>query len=125
MSFCFEVQYLELAETLSDASDEASLRTGTSRAYYAAFHARKKLAVRRDFTGKGFTAHSSLWQNFSQKAGAKRELWPLFTKAKRLQEKRETADYQEAPDDPIDWARECKSSVEESKKFLEEIQRLS
>lgn len=123
MSFSFEVDFLKLAETLCDAADEASLRTGTSRAYYAAFHAGKKLGDRRSLS-QGFTTHSGLWWNFRQKPGTARELWPLFTRAKRLQEKRETADYQLCPEESIDWSRECKSAVEESKKFLEEISKL-
>lgn len=111
------VGLLQLAESLSEAGDEASLGSGTSRAYYAAFHAGKELAVRRGLT-QGFSAHAGVWQNFNPRApGVKRELWGLYTKAKRLQEKRETADYHEAPEESIDWARECKSTVEESKKF--------
>lgn len=77
------------------------------------------------FRGSRLHDAQRLWQNFNPKTGVKRELWPLFTKAKRLQEKRETADYQETSDGSIDWARECKSTIEESKKFLEEILKLS
>ena len=84
--------YLHLAEELSKRSDEASLRSALSRAYYYVYHLALERAEANDFKpihGEG--THTQLWRLFilSPEPACKQ----LAILAGRLKEKRERADY--------------------------------
>ncbi|HTU18990.1 MAG TPA: HEPN domain-containing protein [Gemmataceae bacterium] len=61
-----ETGFLDLADELSTGSRQASWRSATSRAYYAAFHKARTLLLRSGFTvPRAERAHSYLWLRLS------------------------------------------------------------
>lgn len=58
-------EYLTLASLLSANSDEASQRTATSQAYYAAFHAATLHARQNGYAER---SHGRLWKMYSSDA---------------------------------------------------------
>lgn len=86
--------YLALAEELGKRTDEASLRSALSRAYYYVFHLALTRAEANSFkpiSGEG--THTQLWRLF--KENPEPTCWKLAEIAGRLKEKRERADYQQ------------------------------
>jgi uncharacterized protein (UPF0332 family) len=85
--------YLMLAESLAQKSDEASLRSAISRAYYYVFHLGLERAKRNGYKPKETEAsHSQLWINYTgspEPACAK-----LGEIANRLKLHRVRADYE-------------------------------
>ena len=60
-------EYLTLATTLSQNSDEASHRTSVSRAYYSVFHAASARAINNGLS-LGQNSHESVWKVFAKDA---------------------------------------------------------
>jgi len=84
--------YLELAKDLQSRSDEASLRTAISRAYYFVYNtAQNRPAVAQYRTDPKLPVHEELWSLYERNDGECRR---LATIAKRLKLKRVKADYQ-------------------------------
>ncbi len=89
--------YLDLARELSERpnASEASLRSAISRAYYAAFH-----AARRVLLAKGVQipdhgdAHGRIWHECRSRQG--RELRPVGIKGRALRDDRDSADYEDS-----------------------------
>jgi uncharacterized protein (UPF0332 family) len=85
-------EYLKLADALSRRSDEASLRSAISRAYYYVYHLALQRAQTNDFkTISGEGTHTQLWRCFSD--SPEPDCRRLADIAARLKEKRERADY--------------------------------
>lgn len=84
--------YRTLAETLSQATDEASHRSAVSRAYYFAYHqALSHLTEHHNFQiSAGRPAHDRVWREFSRRGLSYREVWNKSDKLKKL---RVDADY--------------------------------
>ena len=84
-------EYLTLARILSTNGDEASQRTATSRAYYAAFHAATLHAKRNSYAER---SHGRLWKTYSSDAdiNAKR----ISALGNQMKKAREDADYEAA-----------------------------
>ena len=85
-------EYLKLAQELGARTDEASLRSAASRAYYYVYHLALQRAESNDFqirSGEG--THTQLWRCFS--ANPEPDCQRLAQIAGRLKEKRERADY--------------------------------
>jgi uncharacterized protein (UPF0332 family) len=87
------IEFLNLADDLATRSDEASLRSALSRAYYYVFH----LASKR-VKGNGFVykrddggSHVQVWRIFSSSDDL--ECVKLAQIAERLKENRRRADY--------------------------------
>jgi hypothetical protein len=84
--------YLDLALELQLRSDEASLRTAISRAYYFVFNAaQNRTAVVQYQIDPKLPVHEELWGLYERNDG---ECKRLATIAKRLKFKRVKADYQ-------------------------------
>ncbi len=66
-------EYLNLATILSANGDEASQRTATSRAYYAAFHAATLHAKRNGYAEH---SHARLWKMYSSDADINARRYP-------------------------------------------------
>ena len=83
--------YLHLAEELGKRSDEASLRSALSRAYYYVYHLALERAEANDFRPISGGTHTQLWQFFdgSPEPACKK----LAILARRLKDKRVRADY--------------------------------
>jgi uncharacterized protein (UPF0332 family) len=81
-------EYLNLARILSANGDEASQRTATSRAYYAAFHA---ATLHAKHNGYAERSHSRLWKMYSSDSeiNARR----ISTLGYQMKKAREDADY--------------------------------
>lgn len=85
-------RYLTLAEELGQRTDEASLRTALSRAYYYVYHLALERAERNNFQRlPGESSHSQLWRVFS--GSPESVCQRLAVIAERLKEKRERADH--------------------------------
>jgi uncharacterized protein (UPF0332 family) len=81
-------KYLNLAQLLSANPDEASQRTATSRAYYAAFHAATLHAQQNGYSERN---HGRLWKMYSSDADLNaRRISALGNQMKKA---REDADY--------------------------------
>jgi uncharacterized protein (UPF0332 family) len=81
-------EYLNLANLLSANGDEASQRTATSRAYYAAFHAATLHAKHNGYTER---SHGRLWKMYSSDSDLNaRRISALGNQMKKA---REDADY--------------------------------
>jgi uncharacterized protein (UPF0332 family) len=81
-------EYLKLAGILSANADEASQRTATSRAYYAAFHAATLHAKQNGYAER---SHGRLWKMYSSDADINaRRVSALENQMKKA---REDADY--------------------------------
>ena len=84
--------YQSLATELAKQTEEAALRSAVSRAYYYAYHiARARLMDNGFALLPGQDSHKQVWEKFSSSAdfGCRK----LAEKAKRLKDKRQTADY--------------------------------
>ncbi len=84
-------EYLKLAEELGKRTDEASLRSAISRAYYYVFHLALKRAQANDFTFVTGGMHTQLWRVF--KESPEPDCRKLGEIASRLKRQRERADY--------------------------------
>lgn len=85
--------YLDLAVDMQGRSDEASLRTGISRAYYFVYNAaRIRPAVAGYRLDPNLPVHEELWALYERNDGECRRLAII---AKRLKHKRVKADYQD------------------------------
>ena len=92
-------KYLVLAEELAmRSSDEASLRSAVSRAYYAAFCiARNRLLQEGEEIPKTGEAHTTVWTKY--RFSAQKHLKDVGTTGDRLRRSRNKADYDdELPD---------------------------
>lgn len=90
MSFDWSA-YREVAETLSQKADEASLRSAISRAYYCAYHlAVGHLSEHFNFQVSKDKSHDTVWRTFSTKGRSYGEVWSKGDKLKKL---RVDADY--------------------------------
>jgi hypothetical protein len=85
-------EYLELAEELGKRSDQASLRSAISRAYYYVYHLALERAQENNFAFVVGGMHTQLWRVFSESPVP--DCRTLGTIAKRLQKRRERADYE-------------------------------
>lgn len=84
-------EYLNLANILSANGDEASQRTATSRAYYAAFHAATLHARHNGYAERN---HGRLWKMYSSDSDINsRRISALGNQMKKA---REDADYEAA-----------------------------
>lgn len=98
-------EYLSLARQLvTDPranAVEASLRSGISRAYYAAFHAAKDfLAEHNGFVPAGPDVHAKVWRRYLSGPGTGRHRKAIARNGKRLREERGKADYDNPFPDP-------------------------
>lgn len=85
--------YLTLASELAKRSDEASMRSALSRAYYYVYHLALTRAQNNGFTAlSGEGKHQQLWRNFSR--SPEPDCRRLAEIASRLKDKRERADYE-------------------------------
>ena len=85
-------EYLGLANELAKRTDEASLRSALSRAYYYVYHLALKRAQDNDFKAlAGEGTHSQLWRVFGTNPDP--DCRKLAAIGVRLKEKRERADY--------------------------------
>jgi uncharacterized protein (UPF0332 family) len=85
-------EYLTLADELGTRTDEGSLRSAISRAYYYVYHLALKRAEDNDFKAlPGEGTHTQLWRVFS--ACPEPDCRKLAAIGARLKEKRERADY--------------------------------
>lgn len=86
------LQYLTLATELAGRSDEASLRSSISRAYYCVYHLALQRAQKHDFElSLSEGTHGQLWAIYS--GNPEPDCQRLATIANRLREKRVKADY--------------------------------
>jgi len=84
-------KYLELAVELQRRSDEASLRTAISRAYYFVYNsALSRPAVGQYRLDTKLPVHEELWALYERNGG---DCGKLATIAKRLKQRRVKADY--------------------------------
>ena len=86
-------EYLRLAGELGMRTDEASLRSAISRAYYFVYHlalARAQANAYKPLPGEG--KHTQLWRVFG--ASPEPDCQRLAIISVRLKEKRERADYE-------------------------------
>jgi len=86
-------EYLRLADELGGRTDEASLRSAISRAYYYVYHlalSRAEANAYKPLPGEG--KHIQLWRVFS--GSPEPDCQRLAVIAGRLKEKRERADYE-------------------------------
>lgn len=84
--------YLDLAQELQKRTDEASLRTAISRAYYFVYNtAQNRPAVSEYRLDPKLPKHEELWSLYERNDG---ECKRLATIANRLKFKRVKADYQ-------------------------------
>jgi len=85
-------EYLKLAGELAKRTDEASLRSAISRAYYYVYHLALKRVLENGFTLVVGGMHSQLWRVFSENPdpGCRK----LGMIAGRLKIRRERADYE-------------------------------
>ena len=86
-------EFLLLARALSQSSDEASLRSAISRAYYAAFRTARDVAVSRAWVRAERAGHKEVWDAFCKRGPRERRIGHL---GESLQFQRQDADY-EAP----------------------------
>jgi hypothetical protein len=86
-------EYFQLAEELAKRTDEASIRSALSRAYYYVYHLALQRAQDNGFGARpGEGTHKQLWRNYS---GSPEPACQILAEiAARLKEKRERADYQ-------------------------------
>ncbi len=85
-------RYLAIADELAKRSDEESLRTAISRAYYYVYHLALQRAEGNNFQAlAGEGTHSQLWRIFSTSPDP--DCRRLGIIADRLKGKREMADY--------------------------------
>jgi len=118
MSFSWK-DYLTLAERLvnhpDSTVDEASFRTATSRAYYAAFGESKDYAVRKlGFVAKGWSKDHQLLRTAFEGAGMNDVAQSLG----RLREWRNDCDYDSAA--PVS-AQYSTNAVAVAKKILQKL----
>jgi uncharacterized protein (UPF0332 family) len=85
--------YLTLAGELAERSDEASLRSALSRAYYYVYHLALLRAQTNGFTFTEGGMHAQLWRTYSGSPDA--ACTKLGQIADRLREKRTRADYED------------------------------
>ncbi len=87
-------EYLNLANELAKRTDEASIRSALSRAYYFVYHlALERVKANGFIVRPGEGTHTQMWRNFS--GSPEPDCWKLAEIARRLKEKRERADYQQ------------------------------
>lgn len=82
-------EYQKLAQELVSQSGESYLRTAISRAYYYVYHLARERLIKNHFE-KSYT-HREVWNSFNGSNDLRCR--KLFEIAKRLKEKRESADY--------------------------------
>ena len=83
--------YLKLAEELGKRTDEASLRSAISRAYYYVYHLALKRAQANNFEFVKGGMHTQLWRVFSESPELDCKM--LGTITSRMMERRTRADY--------------------------------
>ena len=83
--------YLTLAVTLSNNTDEASRRSSISRAYYSVYHTASDRAVSLGYTPPGRSEHAALWSHYQSRpdSGCKK----LGAIGFRMRRRRVEADY--------------------------------
>ncbi|MRX54860.1 HEPN domain-containing protein [Bacillus idriensis] len=83
--------YLNLANSLSNNSDEESKRSAISRAYYSSFHNARSYLDKKGINYKSQkNVHFAVWNTFSMLSGDARK---ISAKGDRLKYKRQQADY--------------------------------
>ena len=98
-------EYLDLARELVTNprmnAVEACLRSGISRAYYAAFHAARDFLAEHDrFVPEGPDVHAKVWRRYLSGPGTGRHRKAISRNGKRLREERGKADYDNPFPDP-------------------------
>ena len=113
--------FLDLADRLlADAPDEASLRSATSRAYYAAYHAAAAFVRASGLLRQGHT-HHRVWIALTTDANPARSA--IGDRGDRLRRRRIAADYQ---DDALeDLVTSARDAVDEARSLVEAINRLA
>lgn len=86
------LEYLKLAEELGSRTDEASVRSAISRAYYYVYHLALRRVQTNDFTLVVGGMHAQLWRVFSE--SPEPDCRKLGAIAGRLKKRRERADYE-------------------------------
>ena len=107
--------FLNTARNLSQSTDEASLRTAVSRAYYAAFHEARAYLARFNKLEQG-SEHEKVWRAFDRPTDRRqyREIWTWGT---RLRKARVEADYH--LEGRLDWISQCSSQIRAAEKIIE------
>jgi uncharacterized protein (UPF0332 family) len=124
MSFDFN-QFLVLAEELSHKTDEASLRTSISRAYYTVFHlgfarAEAKVGAYKNRKNRSESTHHWCWLQYTNTTD--RKCRQLGIDGDRMKKRRHSADY----DSPVlrNPAFEAERQIEAAKKFQADLSAL-
>ena len=120
MSFNWK-DYLTLAKTLSESTEDASLRTAISRAYYCVFNLSLSKATRNEFRPKDdASSHDQLWGLYGRN-NTNRACSQLGAKGGRMKRRRVLADYRLFYDDLVADAKEIISDAEECITLLESL----
>jgi hypothetical protein len=113
--------YLKLAEELANSTDEGSLRTAISRAYYYVYHLGLERAERNGFArNPNEPAHSQLWVIYSGNPDAACK--KLAEIANRIKFNRVKADYYHIF--PGRLAEETNDTIESAKDFASKLDNL-
>ena len=119
MSFNWK-DYLTLAKTLSESTEDASLRTAISRAYYCVFNLSLYKAKSNEFRPKDDAgSHDQLWGLYGR--NNHRACGQLSALGGRMKRRRVLADYRLFYDDLAADAKETISDAEECITLLQSL----
>jgi hypothetical protein len=121
MSFNWK-DYLTLAKTLSESTEDASLRTAISRAYYCVFNLSLYKAKTNEFRPKDdASSHDQLWGLYGRNKDKDRICSQLSAIGGRMKRRRVLADYRFSYDDLAADAKETISDAEECITLLQSL----
>jgi uncharacterized protein (UPF0332 family) len=113
MSFIWN-DYLTLAKTLSQSTDDASLRTAISRAYYCVFNLSLSKAKRNEFRPKDdASSHEQLWSLYGRNTEIDRVCGRISAIGGRMKRRRVNADYRLFYNHLADEAKDVLADAEE------------
>jgi uncharacterized protein (UPF0332 family) len=115
-------EFLALAKSLSQNTDEASLRSAVSRAYYSVFNVALARAEERGYRPKGDARggmHDLLWQMYERNEDdVCRQISVLGPRMKR---RRVIADYKTLFSRPLDQANDAITEAEKCHELLSQL----
>jgi uncharacterized protein (UPF0332 family) len=113
MSFDWN-DYLKLAKTLSESTDDAALRTAISRAYYCVYNLSLDKATMNSFSlKKGASTHVQVWSLYGRNTDRDKICSQLSAIGGRMKSRRVKADYRPDYNDLADEAKEVLADAEE------------
>jgi len=120
MSFDWK-DYLTLAKTLAGSTDDASLRTAISRAYYCVFNLSLYRAKLNEFRTKDdASSHDQLWGLYGRNK-ISRACGQVSVIGGRMKRRRVMADYRLFYDDLAEDAKDIITDAEECVALLESL----